>query len=224
MKKNELTHIIREIVAEEVRKELPSAIAEVFQNFTNKKQPVVEQVTRSVAKPKEVPPTKLKQSLRELFEGTAVISKEPQNQAPKKFTKDPILNEILNETRPFSPQERMGSPIGIAAMAAAAQAGARMPGISPAAPVMMESGTNEPAFMRNVPSMVPSSTVPVAMPQVSQAQLLREDHVPLADLPSDVSVLDLIGNVSQAAPAVGDALTKNYSGFLKLMDKKRGKK
>lgn len=205
MKKDELTHIIREIVAEEIRKELPSAIAEVFSNFMGKKQPITEQPVQPIrqspapVQQKETT-TSMRQSLRELFEGTQVISPQTANKGPRTFTKDPKLNEVLNSTRPFNSQER-GGP-----MAAVASMGGMGMNISPDDSVMM---VQPPASLTN--------------PSVSQAQLMSDTHAPLSDMPANVSVLDMKGAVAEAAPAVAEALTRDYSKFMKLVDKKRGK-
>jgi hypothetical protein len=199
MKKNELTHIIREIVAEEIRRELPSAIAEVFQSVLGQKQVVSEQVT-SIKRPIDPPEIEkddeinLKQSLKEMFAGTPVMSPPQVQQKPKNFTKNPVLNEILNKTRPFSAQERTGMGAGMAALMAQ-QSGM---GITEATP---DFGT-------------------ITMPTVTQAQLLQDSHAPLADLPQGVSVMDV---KHHAPPAVAGALTRNYSQMMKLIDKKKGK-
>jgi hypothetical protein len=211
--KTELTHIIREIVAEEIRTELSIAIAEVFSNFMGQKQIVTEAV-----KPPEKP--NFRQSLKELFDETPIMSKPKQ--FPRKFTKDPILNEVLSQTRPFTPQERMGSPSGMAAMMAAAQAGVSLPGS--AASIAMEPMSEEPSFLKGVPdirNMIPSGA-PVAT-SISQPELLNDNHVPLAELPEGVSVMDMKPAIAQAAPSVAKALTRNYSETMKLIDKKRGK-
>jgi hypothetical protein len=231
MKASELTHMIRQIVAEEIRRELPNAIAEVFQNFMGQREPIQEQVqpapVRQRSAPQPEPPqneeTLFKQSLREVFAGTGVVP--PRQQAPvgpRKLAKDPLLNEILNATRPFSAQERTGAPAGMAAMMAAAQAGVAMPGDMPDMPMMEEGVSEEPAFVRNMPTMNLGNArpqIPMASP-VSQAQLLRDDHIPLSDLPQGVSVHDV---KQYAPPAVTEALTRDYSKFMKLVDKKRGK-
>jgi len=224
MKTSELTHMIRQIVAEEIRKELPSAIAEVFSNFMGQKQVVTERAApRRVQQPQPQPEEEelsMKQSLRELFAGTNVM-RPPQAQAgPRKLAKDPLLNEILNQTAPFSAQQRMGAPMGAAAMMAAAQGGFSMPGAAPMAPMMAESSEDEPAFTRGMPSMhVPSHTPHAPMiPPVSQAALLNDNHVPLEGLPEGVSVLDLVKQAGGDDP-VTKALTKNYSGFLKKVNK-----
>jgi hypothetical protein len=195
MKKNELTHIIKEIVAEEIRRELPNAIAEVFQNFLGQKSVVNERVSPPAPKPDpEDEEISLRSSLKEMFAGTRVMTPPQATAGPKNFTKNPVLNEILNQTRPFSPQERTGMGGGMAALMAANQTGMSVPMGTPMA----------------MPSMAP----------VSQAQLLNDSHIPLSDLPQNVSVMDV---AQHAPPVVAQALTRNYSQMMKLIDKKKGK-
>lgn len=214
MKKNELTYMIREIIAEEIRKELPIAIAEVFQSFMGQKPVIKEEIATSHIKPEPVEEEiNLKQSLREMFAGTKVMSNPQAQPVARKFTKDPVLNEILNQTRPFTSQERTGATMGMAAMLAS-QGGFSVPGVM-SSPMMESTAAGEdPTFLRNVPNITSLA------PTVSQAQLLNDNHIPLADLPEGVSVMD----VKQHAPAaVASALTRNYSQMMKLIDKKRGK-
>lgn len=243
MKKSELsqiTQLIELIVAKEVRKQLPTIIAETFQNMMGKS--VVTEAQKPVAQPPQRKSIEenietvededqdeqvnLKASLRELFAGTPVMQSQPQTRQPKQFTKNPVLNQILNETVPD-----LRSREGLAGMAAI-QGGYNPAAISMAAPMMpMEEGP-EPAFMRNVPSMgmprhvhpapqmhVPS--IPVGKPPVL-IEGQESSHAPLSALPDGVSALDVARH--GAAPAtVTNALTRNYSQMLKLIDKKKGK-
>lgn len=223
MKKNELTHIIRSIVSEEIRRELPNAIAEVFSNFMGQKQEINE---RTISKPnlarnqEKEEETSLKHSLREMFTGTDVMRPPQQQREPKRFAKDPLLNEILNQTSPFTSQQRTGASFGAAAMIAAAQGGVVMPGEAPTAPMM--DTISEEAFTSRMPAMtqmMPHNTpiTSIASP-VSQAELLRDDHAPLSELPPNVSALD-VAQVSGGDDPVTRALTRNYSGFLKKVNK-----
>lgn len=197
MKKNELTHIIKEIVAEEIRKELPNAIAEVFQNFMGKKAPISKQVvnTKQVASTEDDDAISLKQSMQEMFSGNIPIPKPQLTAAQRQFTKNPVLNEILNSTRPFSPQERTGASLGMAGMLASAQADFGS----------YQTPTIDPGIV-NAP--------------ISQTELMRDTHVPLSNIPSGASVMDI---KHHAPPVVAKALTRNYSQMMKLIDQKRGK-
>ena len=113
MKKSELTQltqIIEVLVTREVRKQLPKLIGEVFSNMTGKAM-VVENTRREVAEPSQASEHhEFKASLKDLFTGAAPITRteleEGIRPAPPKvmktYTKDPILNQILNETTPRS--------------------------------------------------------------------------------------------------------------------------
>lgn len=241
MKKSELsqiTQLIELIVAKEVRKQLPTIIAETFQNMMGKT--VVTEIQKPIVRPPQKQPIEenidpaeddeqveqvsLKASLRELFAGTPVMQSQPQTRQPKQFTKNSVFNQILNETVPD-----LRAREGLAGMAAF-QGGYNPAAISMAAPMMpMEEGP-EPAFMRNVPTMgntrhaqpqMHAPSIPIGNPPV-----LREgqesSHAPLSALPEGVSALDVARH--GAAPAtVTNALTRNYSQMLKLIDKKKGK-
>jgi hypothetical protein len=235
MKKSELTQItqiIELIVAREVRKQLPTIIAETFQNMMGKSV-VTENRRPAFVSPQEIEPepereqlqeevqndqVDFKASLRELFAGTNVIPPQQQTRQPRQFTKDPILNKILNETTPD-----LRAREGLAGMAAF-QGGYNPAAMASAAPMMpMEDGP-EPAFMRNVPTMGGSRQmpqIPIGRPPVL-AEGQTSNHAPLSALPEGVSALD-VAKHGAAPAAVAGALTRNYSQMLKLIDKKKGK-
>jgi hypothetical protein len=108
MKKSELTQltqIIEHLVAREVRKQLPTVISEVFQNMMGNKPVINEAKEPTPAPVKEPEPEDFKASLKELFAGvtpTGIHVPEPNVEQPvrqpRQFTKNPILNQILNET------------------------------------------------------------------------------------------------------------------------------
>lgn len=243
MKKSELsqiTQLIELIVAKEVRKQLPSIIAETFQNMMGKS--VVNEIQRSVVHPPQRQPIEeyvepaedeeqgeqinLKASLRELFAGTPVMKSQPQTREPKQFTKNPVLNQILNETVPD-----LRAREGLSGMAAF-QGGYNPAAVSMAAPMMPMEDVPEPAFMRNVPTLginrhsQPSSQMHVPSIPIGKPPVLVEgqasSHAPLSALPEGVSVLD-VARHGAAPPTVTNALTRNYSQMLKLIDKKKGK-
>ena len=225
MKKSELTQltqVIEHLVRKEVRKQLPAIIAETFQNMMGK-QVVTEHVQPSqVVEEQQTDPLEeeinLKASLREMFAGTSVMGESaPQSRprAPKQYTKNPILNQILNET---TPDLRMRE--GMTGMAA--MAGGYAAALSPmAAPMMPMEETPDPVFMRNVPPppMRGGGHAPMPLPR---PPVLSESHVPMSDIPQGVSALDVARQVPLAQP-VAHALTKNYSQMMKLIDKKKGK-
>lgn len=231
MKKSELsqiTQLIELIVAKEVRKQLPTIIAETFQNMMGKSV-VTENSHPNVEEPNDVSTSNeqinLKTSLRELFAGTPVIQPKNSPRQPKQFTKNPVLNEILNETIPD-----LRSRESLAGMAAF-QGGYNPASYSHAAPMMPMDNTPEPAFMRNVPAMdghsprnIPqlhSPSIPISRPP-TLIEGQTSTHAPLSTLPNGVSALD-VAKQGATPPSVTNALTRNYSQMLKLIDKKKGK-
>lgn len=231
MKKSELTQltqIIEHIVAKEVRKQLPTVIAEVFQNMigrsvvTEQKQPILQSQPQSQSEEN----LDFKTSLRELFAGTPVMSQpQPapvQVRQARKFTNDPRLNEVLNNTvSDLRDRERL---VGAAAFQGGYSPALNMvPGFNPATAIMSEDvvQSQEPSFSRNIPIM-PGMENMSALPPVSRPPILQEGqestHAPLATLPEGISALD----VKQHAPAaVKTALTRNYSQMMKIIDAKR---
>lgn len=231
MKKSELTQltqIIEHLVAREVRKQLPAIISETFQNMMGKKvvteqkrapQPIQEDVEIQENTIEEGP-TDFKASLRELFAGTAVMQKAPQPSPTevRQYTKNPILNQILNETTgDLRSRERL---VGAAAFQGGYSPSLSMvPGFNPNA----AGGEMQPeadGFLNNIPTMPAGNPVAISRPPVL-AEGQTSTHVPLSALPEGVSALDVARHVP-LKPEVTKALTKNYSQMLKLMDKKRG--
>jgi hypothetical protein len=237
MKKSELTQltqIIEHLVAREVRKQLPAIISETFQNMMGK--PVITEQRKQVEIPQEQTTEELSQepsehidfkaSLKELFAGTSVMKNEPQyqqqkvQQPPRQFTKNPIFNQILNETTSdLRDRERL---VGAAAFQGGYSPSLTMiPGFNPSEATMPMS--EEPTFMRNIPTMPgnvmghsPMQATPP--PQMVDGQI--SNHAPLESLPTGVSVLDM---KAYAPASVAGALTRNYSQMMKLIDKKKGK-
>lgn len=228
MKKSELTQltqIIEILVAKEVRKQLPGIIAETFQNMmgrsvvTEERQPTPQPVHEEM----EAEETTLKQSLRELFAGTPVM-KTPQAgpRQPRQFTKDPVLNSILNQTRPFNGQEKMamgGGPAVMMAMAQMPSGPSAMTGVGE-----MMSEDEMPSFARNMPSMPGVNPgVPLAELPTSRAPVLQEGqestHVPMESL-GEVSALD-VARAGVVPGAVGAALT-NFDRMRKILQQSKG--
>ena len=92
MKKNELIEIIRTLVKEEVHNTLPQLLMEVLAEKLTGQEVLTEKVV-------EAPKRKVNVGLE------APIKQAPV-QAPKMFTKNPILNQVLNETIGGVPQEK----------------------------------------------------------------------------------------------------------------------
>ena len=91
MKKTELIEIIRTLVKEEVHNTLPQLLMEVLAEKLTGQEVLTEKVAEA---PK-----------RKVNVGLDAPVKQVPIQAPKIFTKNPILNQILNETVGGVPQE-----------------------------------------------------------------------------------------------------------------------
>lgn len=226
MKKSELTQltqIIEHLVRREVRKQLPGIIAETFQKMIgNNKQPIIEQKVEQPQPPPAEGQDDFKMSMRELFAGVTPTSVKTeldggiQPQQPRHFTNNPVFNQILNETTgDLKQRERM--------VGGAAFMGGYSPSVAMAAGAMgnhmvgageMMNEAELPSFARNVPSMpTPMGQRPATPPP----------RIMAAQIPDGVSALDVARQVPLAQP-VAQALTKNYSAMMKLIDsKKKGK-
>jgi hypothetical protein len=145
---------------------------------------------------------------------------QPGPREVKHYSKDPKINAILNETvSDLRQRERM---VGGAAfmggyspsVAMAAGPSFNPSGIVGAGPMMEESEV--PAFARNMPTMPNMHPgTPMARPQV-----MSESHIPAEMIPEGISALDVARQVPLAKP-VAQALTKNYSAMMKLIDSKK---
>lgn len=231
MKKSELTQltqIIEQLVRREIKKQLPGIIAETFHNMMGKSQEtIVEKVERKDYIGEEVEheipknPHEFRASLKELFAGATPVTKNKLESAPKpvikQYTKDPVLNQILNETTSdLRARERM---TGMAAFQGGYNPG--MPATG-AGPMMPEA--EAPTFAPNMPSM--PGNLPASIP-IGHPPVLREGqestHAPLSALPEGVSALDVAKAGAAPAP-VTEALTRNYRDMMKLIDQKKGKR
>lgn len=222
MKKSDLTNLITEIVAVEVRKQLPNVIAEVFSKLMPKvsdtqPQPAAQQIKEQVDEQVSDEQISLNASLSELLSGGPPQRPAAQQQRPqRRFSKNPILNEVLNNTTSdLASRERMYmSPAAYMAssmspdMYAGQQTNVQFETVNPNEP--------SPSYLNNVPSMETLLKKTSPPPVLSEGQ--ESSYAPMQNVPACVSVLDL----KQHAPAaVSKALTRNYSQFLKLMDKKK---
>lgn len=96
MKKNELVEIIRTLVKEEVHNALPQLLMEVLaEKMTENSSAILESKNTATA-PVRKPNFNVQLD--------SPIAKQPA-QPPKIFTKNPVLNQILNETVGGVPQE-----------------------------------------------------------------------------------------------------------------------
>jgi hypothetical protein len=202
MKKSELTQltqVIEHLVAREVRKQLPGLIAEIYRNPANKPIIAEKVVAADPLISEEATPDDFKASLRELFAG-ATPTHPVAAPAPKHYTKDPILNQVLNETKgDLRSREGMG---GIAAMLA---------------------GYGNSPVMAEMPTVGDMSSIIGSQEPVVLQEGQESSHAPLSTIPQGISVLDVARQVPMAKP-VAQALTKNYSALMKAIDnKKQGK-
>lgn len=100
MKKNELVDIIRTIVKEEVHSALPQLLMEVL----------AEKMSENSAAILESNKTPANQVKRANFNvGLEEPIKKQSVQAPKMYTKNPLLNQVLNETVGGVPTEEQTS-------------------------------------------------------------------------------------------------------------------
>lgn len=110
MKKQELVEIIRTLVKEEVNNALPQLLMEVLaEKMVQNSNSLVE--TKKPTEQQQVAP---RRAPTVSFEGSM---KQPPVQAPKTFTTNPILNQVLNETVGGIPQEEsVSAPSAIDAL------------------------------------------------------------------------------------------------------------
>lgn len=206
MKKSELTQItqiLEQLVAREVRKQLPGIISETFHKMMSGNRTVVNEQRQpepvAKAEPDELD---LKTSLKEMFGGktpTQRVETPAKAVQQRKFTKDPVLNQILSETVPLSYHERSRgqSPAFLGQyQQAALAAGASIP---------VESGES--------PAM--PSRPPIVLREGQESA-----HQPMAEIPDGISALDVARSVPLPTP-VAQALTRNYSQMMKIIDKKK---
>jgi len=225
MKKDDLIRIIRAIVRQELKKELPIALAQFFQKLAIKnKENILDtpefKDQKTIKEPdknddlenvddSDNSDIKLKHQLKEMFDGNIPIPKTQKTPLPpKKFTKNPLLNEVLNNTLPFNSSEKMAMRTG---------------GVSPS--VMMEAlnfttgvgemmNPSETQFPNKVPDMPGSNIVPSSNVTPS---------VPMSNLPDSISALDL-----KNSPALPDnikgVLNRDYRTLMRAIDKKKNNK
>jgi hypothetical protein len=102
MKKNELVDIIRTLVKEEVHNALPQLLMEVLaEKMTENSTSILESSKNSN------PTTSYKKP--QINVGLESPLKQPAAAAPKMFTNNPVLNQVLNETVGGIPLEETAS-------------------------------------------------------------------------------------------------------------------
>lgn len=93
MKKEELIEVIRTIVKEEMEKSLPDVLVEILASKVSEREVVTEK--------EEFSPTIRRKSLVKLEEPVGIVRPAPT----KTYSKNPVLNQILNETQGGIPPE-----------------------------------------------------------------------------------------------------------------------
>ena len=243
MKKEDLVKVIRAIVQQELKKELPKALAQVFQNLMGNQQPMIHSINtvRPVRQPLPRTPSaeespdemdetlKLKQQLREMFSDgepvrRAVTSQPVQPKPQKVYTKNPVLNEILNQTRPFNGQERMAMGVGGSGMSPAvmmASSGYQSSAAATTGVGELMDGS-ELGFLKKVPGM-PGADGPVLTELPAHVQTLREGQeggpAPLEGMVVD-SALDL-KNHPALPESIKGILNRDYRSLVRAMNKKK---
>lgn len=237
MKKDDLIRVIREIVRQEIRKELPTALTQVFSNLMGKVQPSVPPKPNTI-KPTEKPPetqtqeeeldetATLKAQLQEMFNEGVSVRRVAQQVPQKTFAKDPVLNEVLNQTRPFNSSERMAMRAGgglamspgvtIAAAGFNASPGPSTTGVGE----MMSS--EDLGFLNKIPTM-PGADVPVVSEiPVGRVQLGEGQEGGPAPLESigQISALD-IKNHPALSDNIKGILNRDYRSLVRAMNKKK---
>jgi hypothetical protein len=227
MKKSELTQLtqlIEVLVTRELRKQLPKLIGEVFQNMAGKSivseniQPArKDYIAKEVDTPTIPKDTnEFRSSLKELFSNSTPVTRSDleeglhseQPRAMKQYTKDPILNKVLNETVPdLKSRERM---TGLAAFQ-----GGYNPGMPPAAAVV---GAGEMMPQSELPSFSKGQLTP----SQQSPSVIQENHIPAGSIPEGISALD-VAKAGIIPPLVTEALTK-YDRMRKILEASKGRR
>ena len=104
MDSKKLAQIIKLVVEQEIKKQLPKLVKEEVE----KKIKVLQERKTTPIKEVEQDPFALAESILQRDRQTQQI--EQVNQ--KQFTKNPVLNSILNQTKPFTSEQRTAGPVG----------------------------------------------------------------------------------------------------------------
>lgn len=107
MDSKKLAQIIKLVVEQEIKKQLPKLVKEEVE----KKMKVLQERKSTPTEDVELDPFALAESL--LQKERQVQQTEKVNEvAQKQFTKNPVLNNILNQTQPFTSAQRTAGPVG----------------------------------------------------------------------------------------------------------------
>jgi hypothetical protein len=102
MKSDDFKNIIRKIVVEEVKKEVQNQLPKLlFEMLGSKAQTITASTVSTTPKPK----------VALVKEHQTKTNQPPQQKPLKQYVKNPILNQILNETSPGLPQSSYGTSV-----------------------------------------------------------------------------------------------------------------
>ncbi len=104
MKKSELQEIIRLVVREEIEKSLPQYLMEVLAEKITTTQPVITERAAPTPAAPTLTPAQLAAKRKALVGYDTPIKQAPVK-APKVFSSNPLLNQVLNETSGGVPTE-----------------------------------------------------------------------------------------------------------------------
>lgn len=107
MDSKKLAQIIKLVVEQEIKKQLPKLVKEEV----NKRMKVLQETkSTSVVEEVEQDPFALAEAM--LVRERQSQSVQPAQQPQKHFTKNSAINEILNQTKPFTAAQRTAGPVG----------------------------------------------------------------------------------------------------------------
>jgi hypothetical protein len=110
MDSKKLAQIIKLVVEQEIKKQLPKLVKEEVE----KKMKVLQERKSTPIEDVELDPFALAESLLQKERQTQQVQQTQRvtEVAQKQFTKNPVLNNILNQTKPFSAAQRTAGPVG----------------------------------------------------------------------------------------------------------------
>ena len=110
MDSKKLAQIIKLVVEQEIKKQLPKLVKEEVE----KKMKVLQERKSTPIEDVELDPFALAESLLQKERQTQQVQQTQRvtEVAQRQFTKNPVLNNILNQTKPFSAAQRTAGPVG----------------------------------------------------------------------------------------------------------------
>ncbi len=110
MDSKKLAQIIKLVVEQEIKKQLPKLVKEEVE----KKMKVLQERKSTPVEDVELDPFALAESLLQKERQTQQVqqTQKVNEVTQKQFTKNPILNNILNQTQPFTSAQRTAGPVG----------------------------------------------------------------------------------------------------------------